>query len=140
MLQSKLVSHVYGSNSLLLFHCPQVITKIDFDAANYTLVEYKAVLQAVAMSQGQMQGPSAQAPQHFVDACILAGWDTFSTTFQPIHAQPNVFRLPDVFRAVHQADGGFRLLQYYSTQPVNPPVDQKTIEAFLKVDTPSKPP
>jgi len=113
MLQMKLVTHLYGNASLMLWQPAQIVTKFDFAAGTYTQVNHKAVLAAVAAGCGQQMMP----PQHFTDSCIIAGWTTFPT-FLPIQqGVEGGFSLPKVFQACHQFQGGFKLLQYFMQLP-----------------------
>ena len=127
------MSHCVANSSLFLWSCPAIITRLDFSAGTYQLVELKALYGAVA---AEWQQPLS--PQNFVDSCILAGWGTHSPTFNPIHQKPDsppgsppVFDIRNVFRAVSQFKGGFSVLQYFGTMQGSG-VDTKTIEQFLK--------
>jgi len=133
MLHHNLVTHCYGTSSLLLFNCPQMILRMDFSIMEFGLVNFQEVLQRISM---ECRSPTPIPPQYFWDSCILAGWDQFSPTFQPIHnnqdGTPGKFSLTTVFQTVHKMQGGFPLLQYFAQVGVHPTVDAKVIEQFLR--------
>lgn len=114
----RLCHYVAGGSHLLLAGCERVVLDFDFNARVAHVVELRRVLDELGL----------QSFDHFLDMCVLAGFD-YSTTFPPLLETP-----PFTFRAavdmVKHFRSGLNAVQVLSAK--SPPATARLqTESFL---------
>lgn len=116
--RARWTSATLGGSELLMAGCERVILSIDFEAGSYRFVELQRVLQ-------ELGTPSHD---HFLDMCVLAGFD-YCSTFPPA-LDSGTFTFHTVVDTVKRHRSGFNAVQQHATHKTVARVNY--LESFLQ--------
>ncbi|GJJ68247.1 hypothetical protein EMPS_00593 [Entomortierella parvispora] len=111
----QIIHAIHGGSDILMFDVDRVITSIDFAKQSFTIISKKEVLQDLLLSDDQ-----------FLDVCILAGFDQF-TTFPPL-ATEVAFSFKNIHDLLRQHRTGFNAVKAH----VDNPQVAKYVDSFCR--------
>ncbi|KAG0054478.1 hypothetical protein BGZ83_011165 [Gryganskiella cystojenkinii] len=101
----QIIHAILAGSETLMFDVDRVITSIDFTKQTFSVISKKDVLQDLYLSDDQ-----------FLDLCILAGFDQFST-FPPL-ATDATFTFKNIHDLLRQYRTGFNAVKAHADSPL----------------------